>query len=174
VANAVKQGPDSDVGKQHADQVKAYFIAMVASEIPAEIREARERWQTARIARQMLEDRIPGTMIFKDRPEPRQAHVMTRGQYDAKGEAVRPATPAFLPARIDSQNGLKNRLDLARWLVSNDNPLVARVIVNRFWQQMFGTGIVKSSDDFGTQGMPPRIPSFWIIWQIVSALRAGM
>ncbi|MBU6236296.1 MAG: DUF1553 domain-containing protein [Planctomycetes bacterium] len=158
VANAVKQGPDSDVGKQHADQVKAYFIAMVASEIPAEIREARERWQTARIARQMLEDRIPGTMIFKDRPEPRQAHVMTRGQYDAKGEAVRPATPSFLPARIDSDSHLKNRLDLAQWLVSNDNPLVARVIVNRFWQQMFGTGIVKSSDDFGTQGMPPTHP----------------
>lgn len=158
VAQAIKEGPESEAGQKQRDGVKAYFLTLVSDSVPAPIQKARSAWNEARIARLALEDSIPGTMIFKDRGEPRQAHVMTRGQYDAKGEPVTPSTPIALPALHANDPKRPNRLDLARWLVAADNPLVARVTVNRFWQQLFGTGLVKTSDDFGTQGTPPSHP----------------
>ncbi|MFN7733482.1 MAG: DUF1553 domain-containing protein, partial [Pirellula sp.] len=158
VAQAIKDGPESEAGQKQRDGVKAYFLTLISDSVPAPIQKARSAWNEARIARLALEDSIPGTMIFKDRGEPRQAHVMTRGQYDAKGEPVSPSTPTALPALHANDPKRPNRLDLARWLVAADNPLVARVAVNRFWQQLFGTGLVKTADDFGTQGTPPSHP----------------
>jgi hypothetical protein len=158
VAKAIQEGPESEIGKLHQDGVKAYFFAMVSEQVPEPIARARTAWNTARTARDTLNDAIPGTMIFNDRPEPRQAHIMTRGQYDAKGEPVTPGTPAILPRLAATGEARLNRLDLAKWLVSGENPLVARVAVNRLWQQLFGVGIVKTSDDFGTQGTPPSHP----------------
>lgn len=123
-------------------------------------------WQAARLAydravaeRTALEDRIVGTFIYRDLPQPRDAFVMLRGQYDKPGEKVEPSTPAALPPlhRADA-SARPTRLDLARWLVSPEHPLTARVAVNRIWQQFFGTGIVKTSDDFGSQGEPPSHP----------------
>jgi mono/diheme cytochrome c family protein len=103
-----------------------------------------------------LEDTIPATLIMADLPEPRAAHIMERGQYDQPGEQVSRGIPAvFPPMQTGSQ---PNRLDLARWLVSPEHPLTARVTVNRLWQQFFGTGLVKTSEDFGSQGEPPSHP----------------
>jgi len=158
VAQAIKEGEESEAGKLHREGVKNYFLALIAEEVPEELLSARQAWTEARVARQALEDSLPGTLVFKDRGEPRQAHVMTRGQYDAKGEPVSPSTPATLPALAAVDPKRPNRLDLARWLVAPDNPLVARVTVNRFWQQLFGIGIVKTSEDFGSQGSPPSHP----------------
>ncbi|MEI8213145.1 MAG: PSD1 and planctomycete cytochrome C domain-containing protein [Planctomycetota bacterium] len=158
VAQAIKEGEESEAGKLHREGVKNYFLALIAEDVPEEVLRARQAWTEARVARQTLEDALPGTLVFKDRGEPRQAHVMTRGQYDAKGEPVSPSTPATLPALIAADPQKPNRLDLARWLVAEDNPLVARVTVNRFWQQLFGIGIVKTSEDFGSQGSPPSHP----------------
>lgn len=161
VLQAIQEGQDSEIGKQLESQVRTYFVAWIDANVPREILQAREAWTALQIQRQMLQDSIPGTMIYKDLDKPRQAHIMLRGQYDAKGEAVGPSTPAALPAianrSVDDKRPY-NRLDLARWLVAKDNPLTARVSVNRFWQQVFGIGIVKSSDDFGTQGTPPSHP----------------
>lgn len=104
-----------------------------------------------------LNGAIAGTFIFKDMASPRASFVMMRGQYTKPGEKVEPNTPGFLPP-LGKAKGRATRLDLANWLVAPANPLTARVAVNRYWQQFFGTGLVKSSGDFGAQGELPSHP----------------
>ncbi len=100
---------------------------------------------------------IPATLIMKEREEVRPAHIMIRGAYDQPGEQVARDVPSFLPP-MKKQDGLKTRMDLAEWLTDPANPLTARVAVNRFWQQFFGVGLVKTSEDFGAQGESPSHP----------------
>ncbi|MDA0373158.1 MAG: PSD1 and planctomycete cytochrome C domain-containing protein [Planctomycetota bacterium] len=104
-----------------------------------------------------LDGQIPTTLVMRERMEPKEAFILRRGEYDQKGDKVERATPAFLPPM--GSDLPRNRLGLARWLVSDDNPLTARVAVNRFWQQVFGTGLVKTAEDFGNQGEPPSHPA---------------
>ncbi len=108
-------------------------------------------------ARDSLLTAIPATLVMKERNEIRPAHLLIRGNYDQPGEIVERDTPRFLPP-VKSQGAIKTRLDLAQWLVSSEHPLTARVAVNRFWQQLFGVGLVKSSEDFGSQGEAPSHP----------------
>ncbi|MDV6034330.1 MAG: DUF1553 domain-containing protein [Phycisphaera sp. RhM] len=108
-------------------------------------------------SRDQLIESIPATLIMKEREEVRPAHILVRGNYDQPGEVVTRDTPGFLPP-LESDQPTKTRMDLAKWLVDPDNPLTARVAVNRFWQQLFGVGIVKTSEDFGAQGEPPSHP----------------
>ncbi len=112
-------------------------------------------------ARDTLVQAIPATLVMKERTEVRPAHIHIRGVYDQPGELVKRSTPSFLPP-MQKRTGDKakptNRLDLAQWLVDASHPLTARVAVNRFWQQLFGVGLVKTSEDFGAQGEPPSHP----------------
>ena len=101
---------------------------------------------------------IPATLIMKERDEVRPAHILVRGNYDQPGELVERNSPGFLPAMNVPDDQTKTRMDLAKWLVADSNPLTARVAVNRFWQQLFGVGLVASSEDFGAQGEPPSHP----------------
>ena len=159
LSKAIKDGPDSDAGKAQAEQVAEFFRMHVSEAAAQAVIDARRSWLTARVDRAMIESRIPSSIIFNDRPKPREAFVMTRGQYDQKGEAVLPGTPGALPSLTKpAEQDRLSRLDLAKWLVSNENPLTARVTANRFWQQVFGVGLVKTSDDFGSQGSPPTHP----------------
>src|SRR5207244_4117020 len=90
---------------------------------------------------------------------PMLTRVLPRGNWqDESGEVVPPTVPAFLPQPKDSSGRRLTRLDLAQWLVSSENPLIARVFVNRLWKQFFGTGLSDSVDDLGAQGDWPSHP----------------
>jgi hypothetical protein len=94
------------------------------------------------------------TLIFEEKKDSQpEAYVLTRGSYSAKGEKVGAATPAALPAMAPDQP--RNRLGLARWLVAPENPLVARVVMNRLWANMLGVGIVETAEDLGVMGARP-------------------
>ena len=112
---------------------------------------------------------LPTAMVMQEGP-PRDAFILKRGAYDAHGEKVLPATPGFLPALPTGAPA--NRLTLARWLVNAENPLTARVIVNRFWQMMFGMGLVKTVEDFGSQGEWPIHPEL-LDWLAVEFRESG-
>ncbi len=99
---------------------------------------------------------IKEIMVMGDLPEPRPTYVLDRGVYDAQGEQVEPSTPAsVLPFRTGFP---KNRYGLTQWIFDDENPLTARVYVNRIWQMHFGKGLVSTSDDFGAQGSLPSHP----------------
>jgi hypothetical protein len=100
-----------------------------------------------------IEGSVPISMIAADEAEKRDAHILMRGEYDKPGVKVSPAAPASIMGFADDLP--KNRLGLALWITDTGNPLAARFAVNRYWQMLFGTGIVKTSEDFGTQGERP-------------------
>src|SRR5262249_50817783 len=103
-----------------------------------------------------MEQKMPTTLGFKEMATPRTAYMLKRGEYDQRLGPVGRDTPALLPPLAADLP--RNRLGFAEWLVSAEHPLTARVAVNRFWQQVFGTGIVKTTEDFGSQGEPPSHP----------------
>jgi hypothetical protein len=117
-----------------------------------------------------LEDSFPTAMVMREMPTPRETFLLVRGEYDKKGEQVTAAVPAALPPLPEGVSA--DRLGLARWLVSPEQPLTARVTVNRFWQMAFGTGLVKTAEDFGSQGEPPSHPEL-LDWLAVEFRESG-
>ena len=103
-----------------------------------------------------IEKLIPAAMVMEEMDKPRETFVLMRGAYDKPGEKVTASVPTVLPPLPNDAPA--NRLGLAKWLVDREHPLTARVTVNRFWQTLFGTGIVKTADDFGSQGELPSHP----------------
>jgi hypothetical protein len=97
------------------------------------------------------------TMVLQERSTPRKTTVFVKGDFNRPAEEVTPGTPAVLHPLAETKTR-PNRLDLARWIVSPKNPLTARVLVNRVWQQYFGRGLVETENDFGTQGTSPTHP----------------
>ncbi|MBI4657668.1 MAG: DUF1553 domain-containing protein [Verrucomicrobia bacterium] len=124
--------------------------------------------KTAMAGLQKSEPRFPTTMIMQERTEPRESYVFVKGDFTRKGEAVTPGVPKILAPLPPVEK--PTRLDLARWIVSADNPLTARVIVNRIWQHYFGRGIVETENDFGTQGATPTHPEL-LDWLATEFLR---
>ena len=109
-----------------------------------------------RVEETKINAKIPTSLIYKERAKPRDAFILKRGEYDQRGDKVARNTPEVLPPMADDLP--RNRLGLARGLVDPSHPLTARVAVNRFWQQCFGIGIVRTSEDLGSQGEPPSHP----------------
>ena len=108
-------------------------------------------------------------MVMEEMAQPRPAYMLKRGAYDAPGEQVFANTPGALPPF--PVGAPRNRLGLARWLLDANHPLLGRVTVNRAWQQMFGRGIVETSDNFGSQGAPPAHPELldWLAREFVDS-----
>jgi hypothetical protein len=112
--------------------------------------------------------KYPTTMVLRERPKGRETYVHINGDFTRHGERVGPGVPAVLQPLTGVNN--PNRLDLARWLVAPNNPLTARVTVNRIWQRYFGKGLVETENDFGTQGSLPTHPELldWLATEFVS------
>ncbi|MDA1193479.1 MAG: DUF1553 domain-containing protein, partial [Candidatus Poribacteria bacterium] len=110
--------------------------------------------------RNELDAKIATTLVMNERDDRRQAFVLIRGAYDKHGDPVSPNTPSFLPPMREDlkQTETPARLALAKWLLDPSHPLTARVTVNRMWLQVFGKGIVRTAEDFGSQGTPPTHP----------------
>jgi len=128
------------------------------------------QWGILKAEREALDKAIPGSLVMKDVPTRRDSFVMMRGEYDKPGERVEAGVPAAFPAL--AKPGGANRLDLAEWLTSETHPLTSRVTVNRYWQQFFGVGLVKSSGDFGSQGQVPVNPEL-LDWLSVTFRESG-
>jgi hypothetical protein len=109
-------------------------------------------------------------MVMQESPKPRETHLLLRGAYDRPGDKVDPGVPAALPALPPGTSN--NRLGFARWLVDPANPLTARVAVNRYWQMYFGVGLVKTVEDFGSQGEWPSNPDL-LDWLATEFMRSG-
>jgi hypothetical protein len=147
-----------------ADKIREYFLADAA---PANIRNARKELIEARERRDAFYHTLPTVMVMEEMSKPRASHLLIRGAYDRPGDPVTPALPAALAG--PETKFQPNRLGLARWLVDPANPLTARVTVNRFWQLLFGVGLVKTSEDFGSQGEAPSHPELldWLATEFV-------
>jgi hypothetical protein len=124
----------------------------------------------ARAAREGFENSLPKTMVMRERAQPRDTHVLTGGSWESPAEKVSHGVPAILPPLPAGES--PDRLTLARWLVSPGHPLTARVAVNRYWQMIFGTGLVKTSEDFGIQGERPVHPEL-LDWLAVDFRESG-
>ena len=117
-----------------------------------------------------VQGKVPTTLVLRERPAPRSTHVMIRGDFLRKGDAVSPGYPQVIQGPVATAPGKRySRLDLAKWLVARDNPLTARVTANREWQKFFGRGLVETENDFGLQGSYPTHPELldWLAAEFV-------
>ncbi|HZR18488.1 MAG TPA: PSD1 and planctomycete cytochrome C domain-containing protein [Verrucomicrobiae bacterium] len=161
-----------DAKFEEADRktLKDYFLESVYEDPATDLKPLRMELKSVKKERDELDGKITATMISKELEKPRPAWVLIRGQYDKHGEPVGPGVPGILPPLPQSE--VTNRLTFAKWLVEPNHPLTARVTVNRFWQQFFGTGIVKTAEDFGTKGEWPSHPEL-LDWLATEFIRTG-
>ena len=161
---------DVEAGKRSDAQKK--LIADEFLKRDPELVAANKQIDIARGELDQINKSIVQTMIMKDRAQPRDTFVLIRGIWDQpdKDQPIKPGTPECLPP--SPADAAPNRLALARWLVSPDNPLTPRVIVNRFWQQIFGIGLVSTPEDFGSQGERPSHPQL-LDWLAADFVESG-
>jgi hypothetical protein len=150
--------PLAEWSAEETKQVQAYYVS-VAPELSQEYK------QMAKLRKQLPD--LPTTMILSERSNPRTTHQHIRGDFARRGPVITANVPRFLPPL--PEGAPRNRLTLARWLVSNENPLTARVVMNQIWQCYFGRGLVSTPEDFGTQGAAPSHPELldWLATQFM-------
>ena len=162
---AILRTPVAERSEKDAAALTKYFVSH-----PVERRRASEAVAALEAERRVAENKIPSTMVMSEMATPRDTFVLLRGDYEKPGEKVTPTVPGFLPPM--PADAPRNRLGLARWLVDASNPLTARVAVNRYWQMYFGTGLVKTAEDFGSQGEAPSHPEL-LDWLATEFVRTG-
>ena len=164
---AIASLPEDKRTPAQADKIRDYFLEHA---LPANLAAARTRLTEAQTKRDSFYQSLPTVMVMEEMPTPRETHLLIRGMYDKPGDVVTPMLPAALSPSPTAYP--PNRLGLARWLVDPSNPLMARVTVNRFWQMYFGVGIVKTAEDFGSQGEVPSHPEL-LDWLATEFIRNG-
>ena len=157
-------------GKRTSGQQKMLHEFFLAKHAPPRLQQAHEKAAKLRRQARKMESDIPTSMVMQEMPKPRDTFFLGRGQYDQRGKKITAGVPVSLPTL--PKGAPANRLGLARWLVDPSHPLVARVTVNRFWQQYFGTGITKTVEDLGTQGERPSHPKL-LDWLAVEFIKRG-
>ena len=167
IESSLRKGPNDRADQNYDELTKFYkekqpdYVALLA-----EVRKARQ-------VRDAAASTVPKVMVMADLPQPRDTFLLTRGAYDKREGTVRPGTPQSLPQLAASwfTTRIPNRLELAEWIVSPENPLTARVTVNRLWQSLFGIGFVKTAEDFGVQGERPSHPELldWLAVEFVES-----
>ena len=155
VKDILKKEP-AKLEQADTNKLRDYFLTSVYEDPESRLETVRTEIKPIRKKRDELDKKITATMVSKELDKPRPSWILIRGQYDKHGAPVGPGVPAILPPL--PQSDVTNRLTFARWLVDPKHPLTARVTVNRFWQQFFGVGIVKTAEDFGTKGEWPSHP----------------
>jgi Protein of unknown function (DUF1553)/Protein of unknown function (DUF1549)/Concanavalin A-like lectin/glucanases superfamily/Planctomycete cytochrome C len=158
--------PDHRDGGQK-ERLQSYYLSTEAS---PELRAAFTSRKDLRKEKTELVKVIPTTMVMAELEKPRETAILGRGDYRNRGEKVTPGVPAILPPL--PAGAPANRLTLAKWMVSPDNPLTSRVVVNRYWQSYFGIGIVKTPQDFGSQGDAPSNQAL-LDWMATEFIRNG-
>ncbi len=162
--------PPAERTDAHRQTLRRHFLEQVyppSQEQLAPLLTARDALQKELDA---LNDSIPKTMVVEELPQPKEAFLLIRGEYDKKGPPVQRHVPAALPPL--PPDAPLNRRGLAEWLVHPSHPLTARVTVNRWWLRYFGTGLVKTAEDFGIQGEPPSHPEL-LDWLAVELVESG-
>ncbi|MFM7869845.1 MAG: DUF1553 domain-containing protein, partial [Planctomycetaceae bacterium] len=142
--------------EQRSETQQQELVQYFASVGDSAVREAEQAVKAAEQAIKQQQSAQPVVMVMKERQQPREARVLVRGQYDRPGEVVPRGVPAALPPFPADQP--QNRLGFARWLVSDNHPLTARVWVNRAWERFFGVGIVRTTENLGSQAEWPVHP----------------
>ena len=142
--------PEEKRSRDHKQRLRDYFLSRDA---PEPMRHAWRELNELKERQAGLKGEIPTVQVMAEMARPRDTFVLGRGDYRNHGEKVTPAVPALLPPL--PKDAPANRLGLAQWLFSPQHPLTARVAVNRYWQLLFGTGLVKTTEDFGAQGDTP-------------------
>lgn len=156
----------SQLSSEDKKQLEIYFLSQNSKNYQQSLADLKK---TRRIQLDSAE-RVQEIMVMKEMEKPRETFLLERGLYDQYGEQVYPNTPEKIFAFPDSL--AKNRLGLAKWVTSKDNPLTARVAVNRYWKNLFGTGIVRTVEDFGNQGELPSHPAL-LDWLAIQFMESG-
>lgn len=161
---AIRATPPAKRTASQAAKLSSFFIENRA---PASLRDALRSLRAIDDEIERLTKSFPTVMIMGEMTPRRETHVLIRGQYDRPGEKVAPGVPAALgPMKAELPN---NRLGFARWLADSANPLTSRVAVNRQWQMFFGAGLVRTTEDFGSQGDRPSHPALldWLATEFI-------
>src|SRR5688572_30093362 len=149
------------------EKISLYFLE---NESPSRVRQAWQELTAVRSKKAQFLDSLPTVMVMQERDVARDTFLLVRGAYDKPGDKVTPGVPAVLP--MLPKGVPNNRLGFGRWLVDSANPLTARVAMNRFWQMYFGVGLVKTVEDFGSQGEWPTHPEL-LDWLATEFVRTG-
>jgi hypothetical protein len=153
--------------KEQEARLRDYFLTNAAPE------PYHSNWialKAMKAEKEELDSVVPTTMVMEEMAKPRETAILARGDYRNRGEIVKPGVPSMLPPL--PKDAPLDRLTLAKWLVDPGHPLTARVAVNRYWQMNFGIGLVKTVEDFGSQGEPPSHPEL-LDWLATEFVRTG-